>query len=441
MKSIQDLLNGKGQRLYTKAKELIPGGTQLLSKRPEMFAPNLWPAYYSRSKGYKIWDLDNVEYDDMSIMGIGACVLGYADDYIDNAVIDAIKSGSASTLNSYEEVKLAEALIDLHPWLDQIRYTKSGGEAVSVAIRIARASTRREKVLFSGYHGWSDWYLAANLANDSSLDGQLMPGLEPLGIPRGLSGTSIPFDLYNFDELLALSSKNKKDIAAIIIEPARGDYPPLEILEKIRQLADRIGAVLIFDEITSGFRECTGGIHRNFDIKPDIAIFAKGLGNGYPIAAILGKSKVMKSAQDSFISSTNWTERTGLVAAIKTIEKFESFDVSSALKSNGKKIKDIWSDAAELNNLNIKISGLDSLPSFTFNSEESVEFSTVYCVEMLKRNMLGFRQFKPSFAHDAEIIKKYKKNTYEIFKIIKNQEYNLQEIIKAHSGFYRLVKE
>ena len=419
MKSVQDLINGKGQKLYNKAKTMIPGGTQLLSKRPEMFAPNLWPAYYSRSKGYKVWDLENNEYDDMSIMGIGACVLGYADDYIDNAVIESIKSGSASTLNSFEEVQLAESLIDLHPWFQQVRYTKSGGEAVSVAIRIARASTRKEKYFFSGYHGWSDWYLAANLSNDSSLDGQLMPGLEPLGIPRGLTGTSMPFDLNNFDELLRLSSENKDDIAAIILEPARGDSPPIETLTKIRELADSIGAVLIFDEITSGFRECTGGIHRKFDIKPDIAIFAKGMGNGYPIAAILGKSKIMNSAQDTFISSTNWTERTGFVAALKTIEKFELNNVSNSLISNGKKVKSIWADAAKQNNLSIKISGLDSLPSFTFVSKDSLEHSTVYCIEMLKRNMLGFRQFKPSYAHDEKVIQRYKKNTFEIFSIIK----------------------
>lgn len=192
-------MNSKGLSVYNLAKGLIPGGTQLLSKRPEMFAPNVWPSYYSKAKGYEIWDLDNRKFIDMSIMAVGACILGYADEDVDQQVIRSIKSGVNSSLNCPEEVDLANILLDLHPWFGMIRYARSGGEAMSIAVRIARAYTDKEIVLFSGYHGWTDWYLAANLSNGKHLDGQLMPGLEPKGVPRGLSGSAIPFDANSID--------------------------------------------------------------------------------------------------------------------------------------------------------------------------------------------------------------------------------------------------
>ena len=189
----KELKEGKGVELYSFFKNIIPGGTQLLSKRPEMFAPEIWPSYYSKAKGATIWDMDNRKFVDMSIMSVGACIIGYADDEIDDAVIKSIRNGVNSSLNVPEETELAKLLIDIHPWFDMVRYCRSGGEAMNVAVRIARANTKREKILFSGYHGWTDWYLSSNLADNKNLDEQLMPGLNPLGVPRSLINTSIPF--------------------------------------------------------------------------------------------------------------------------------------------------------------------------------------------------------------------------------------------------------
>ena len=183
--SIPDFRTGTGQRLYSQAKTRIPGGTQLLSKRPEMLLPELWPAYYSKARGVEVWDLDGRRYIDMSYSGLGACVLGAADSDVDEAVRAAIAAGSMSTLNCPEEVELAELLCELHPWAEMVRYARCGGEAMAVAVRIARAHTRRDLVAFCGYHGWHDWYLAANLAEESALDGHLLPGLDPAGVPRG----------------------------------------------------------------------------------------------------------------------------------------------------------------------------------------------------------------------------------------------------------------
>ena len=158
---------GKGQDLYKKAKKIIPGGSMLLSKRPEMFLPENWPSYYSKAKGCEVWDLDDNKYYDFAGMGVTACILGYADDDVDNAVKNAINNGSMNTLNSFEEVELAEKLIDIHPWAEMIRFARTGGEACAIVIRIARAASSKDHIAFCGYHGWHDWYLSANLSDGS----------------------------------------------------------------------------------------------------------------------------------------------------------------------------------------------------------------------------------------------------------------------------------
>ena len=216
---------GRGQELYKRAKQLIPGGTQLLSKRPEMFLPEQWPSYYSKATGIEVWDLDGRRYLDMCYNGIGACILGAADPDVDAAVKDTIARGNMSTLNCPEEVELAELLCELHPWADRVRYARSGGEAMAVAARIARAATGREIVAFCGYHGWHDWYLAANLADEKSLDGHLLPGLEPAGVPRGLQGTALPFQYNRLDDLASLIQKNNVILAADVMEPIRSQEP------------------------------------------------------------------------------------------------------------------------------------------------------------------------------------------------------------------------
>jgi glutamate-1-semialdehyde 2,1-aminomutase len=433
---------GSGQRLYHNAKKLIPGGTQLLSKRPEMFAPEIWPAYYSRAKGCHIWDLDGNEFIDMSIMGIGANILGYADDDVDNAVMDAIKNGSSSSLNCHEEVELADLLIELHPWAEMVRYTRSGGEACAVAIRIARAHTKRDKVLFSGYHGWSDWYLASNLGDTDALDGQLMPGLDPNGVPRGLKDTAIPFHFNDIDELKSKTTGIEKEIAAIIVEPARGEDVPKDYLISLKEFAQEIGAVLIFDEITSGFRMCAGGIHLNYCVNPDMAVFAKSMANGYAMASIIGTETVMSSAQSTFISSTNWTERIGPVAAIATIKKYVNENVANHIIKIGNEVKSVWTKMADKHGLMINVTGLPTLAAFSFEDENNQAMMTFFTIDMLNKGFLGFRQFKPSFAHKADDVIKYKKAVDDVFhKIVITPINELLNTPIAHTGLHRLTKE
>ena len=204
---------GKGQELYKRAKTLIPGGTMLLSKRPEKFLPEHWPAYFSKSKGCKVWDLDGNEFTDVSIMGVGPNILGYGHDEVDRAVMETVRKGNMSTFNCPEEVYLAEKLIEMHPWADMVRLARTGGEANAIAIRIARAATGKDNIAFCGYHGWHDWYLSANLGDKKNLAGHLMPGLDPAGVPSKLKNTTFPFNYNNYDELLEVVNNN--DIGVI----------------------------------------------------------------------------------------------------------------------------------------------------------------------------------------------------------------------------------
>jgi len=442
MIDINTLKNSKGPELYKRAKALIPGGTQLLSKRPEMFAPEVWPAYYSKAKGCRVWDLDGREFIDMSIMAVGACILGYADEDVDAAVVESIHKGVNSSLNCPEEVELAEALMELHPWFDMVRYARGGGEALSIAVRIARAKTKRDTVLFSGYHGWTDWYLAANLADESGLDGQLMPGLEPSGVPRGLAGTAIPFHFNDIDSLRETIRGKESEIAAIIIEPARGEDAPGEYLQTLREISSEIGAVLIYDEITSAYRMCAGGIHRRYGIYPDIAVFAKSMANGYAMAAILGTEEVMQAAQSTFVSSTNWTERIGPTAALATLKKYQETQTDKHIISIGNKTQQIWRDAALKASLQVDVTGLPTLSAFGFKSDKSMELNTRFSIEMLQRGFLGFRQFKPSLAHGDAELNKYKNAVEDVFLLLSKLPND--EIISspvAHTGLHRLTKE
>ncbi len=435
----------KGIKLWSKAKKIIPGGTQLLSKRAEMFLPNQWPSYYKKAKGVEVWDLDGNKYIDMSLMGVGSCILGYADPDVSKAVKKVIEQGSISTLNSPEEVELAELLLKLHPWAGMARFARTGGEAMAIAVRIARAQTKKDRVAFCGYHGWSDWYLAANLADKSNLDGHLLPGLEPSGVPRVLKGTAIPFH-YNKIEELEKIVRQHKDIGAIVMEPIRHQPPRDNFLKKIRKIAFEIGAVLIFDEITSGWRFNIGGVHLKYGVNPDIAVFGKAMSNGFPMAAIIGKKKVMQAAQTTFISSTYWTERIGSAAALATIDKMISHDVPGHLDKIGKLIGEGWQGLADIHQLKIKIEGLPPLINFSFNygEKENQALSTLFTQEMLRRGFLASKSVYVSYSHKEKDVEKYLDNVDKVFRIIKKaiDKKNVYQLLKgpvAQTGFQRLT--
>ncbi len=432
----------RGKALWKKAKKIIPGGSQLLSKNSEQFLPEQWPSYYKKAKGIEVWDLDGNRFLDFSIMGVGSCILGYADPDVNKAVKNAIDNGSMCTLNCPEEIELADVLLKMHPWAGKVRYARTGGEVMTVAIRIARAFSGKDRIAFCGYHGWHDWYLSANLAEDRNLDGHLLPGLKPLGVPRGLRGTTFPFTYNNVEELESIMRNN--EIGVIVMEPLRNYYPEDGFLNKVRALANKHNAVLIFDEITSGFRLNVGGAHQLLGVEPDITVYAKAISNGYPMGAVVGKSSVMDKAEESFISSTYWTERIGPAAALATIKKMKEENVPRHLVRTGDMITSGWQELAKKSGIKIKTSGISPLTHFSFDYQNPREIMTLFTQEMLKRGFLARDSVYVSYSHKEKYVKMYLKTTGEVFKTIKRAidkrcVSKLLEGPVAHTGFRRLT--
>ena len=431
---------GKGQKLYSKAKQIVAGGNMLLSKRPEMFLPEQWPSYFSKSKGCEVWDLDGKKYID-TLMMPGTNSLGYNYEEIDEAVKETINSGNMSTLNAPEEVELTERLVELHPWADMARFARSGGEANSVAIRLARAASGKDNVAFCGYHGWHDWYLASNLSDSKGLDGHLLPGLDPHGVPKNLKDSVHPFEYNNFDKLEEIVKT--KNIGVIKMEVYRNKEPENNFLHRVRKLANEHNIVLVFDECTSGFRKNFGGLHKLYDVEPDIAMFGKALGNGYAVTAVLGKREVMQAAEKSFISSTFWTERIGSSAALATLKAMDKEKSWEKITSTGESINKEWIKLSQEYELPITISGLAALTTFTFKSKNALAYKTLITQEMLKKGYLAATAVYVCTAHTPEIIKTYLENLKPLFQTIKECEEG-RDVMKllegpiAHSGFKRL---
>lgn len=434
----------KGQALYEKARRLIPGGTQLLSKRPEMFLPGQWPGYYVKAKGATVVDVDGNTFTDMSLCGIGATVLGYADPDVNAAVKAAVDDGNMTTQNCPEEVALAELMVEIHPWAQMVRFGRAGGETMAMAVRIARAATGRQMIAFCGYHGWHDWYLSANLADDSALDGHLLAGLAPKGVPRGLKGLMHPFQYNDVEALKKIVQQHGENLAAIVMEPVRNEPMP-GFLKEVRAIASEAGAVLLFDEVTAGFRINTGGIHLTQGVEPDLAVFAKALGNGYPMTAVIGRGAIMSAAQDTFISSTAWTERVGPAAALATIKKHRANDVGSHLVRIGKRVMDGWRAAAAAAKLEVEIYGIPPIGHIGFkNSKPPTALRSLFTQLMLDRGYLAKDAFYAMYAHTDEHVDGYIAACGEAFEIMAGalKAGTVEDMLRgpvAHSGFQRLT--
>lgn len=433
----------KGQKLWKRAKRVIPGGNMLLSKRAEMFLPDQWPAYFDRTEGCRVWDLDGREYIDAGFMAIGTNTLGYSHPEVDDSVREVVTKGNMSTLNAPEEVLLAERLVQINdPWADMVRFARSGGEANAIAIRIARAATGRDGVAICGYHGWHDWYLSANLADDANLDGHLLPGLSPRGVPRSLAGNTFPFlynDLAALEELVATGK-----IGVIKMEVVRNVEPKDDFLHKVRALADTNNIVLVFDECTSGFRETFGGLHRKYGVQPDMAVYGKTLGNGYAITAVLGRRSVMEAAQSTFISSTFWTERIGSAAALKTLEVMEREESWSRITETGNAYRARLLEVAGAHGVEVAISGLPSLTTWSIPGDNSAAYKTLITQEMLKRGFLAPPAFYASLAHTPEVLDLTFAALDEVLALVakcQNGEAALEYLLDGpvcHTGFNRL---
>jgi glutamate-1-semialdehyde aminotransferase len=412
-------MKNTGQELYQRAKELIPGGTQLFGKRPELYLPDFWPAYYSKASGCEIWDMDGRKYLDFTMVGIGTSVLGYADKDVNEAVVNAINRGNLTTLNAPEEVELAEMLLKRHPWADMVRYARSGGELMAIAIRIARAASCKSKIAFCGYHGWHDWYLSANITNRQNLDKHLLPNLAPLGVPEGLQDLMYPFEYNNIQSLKDLISSEGKGLGVIVMEPCKNDGPDINFLMEVRKIATDNNIVLIFDEITSGFRQTDGGMHMLYGVYPDMCAFGKTISNGIPMSALVGIREVMESAENTFISSTYWTDRAGPSAAIAFLNKYSKLNVGTRLLEIGNHLQEGFKLAAKNAGLNITISGIPQLTAFRLEVDDWPAVLTLYTHKMLERGFLASDRCYSNYAHTDEYIEKFMSSVNEVFILLK----------------------
>ena len=390
----------------------------LLSKNPDVILPDYWPSYFYKTDKTHVWTDDKKKYLDMMCY-VGQNTLGYNNPNVDKEVIRKIKLGNMSTLNSTEEVQLAEELLNIHKWAGMAKFARSGGEANALAIRVARAASKKDHVAICGYHGWHDWYLSVNLKNKNNLNAHLLPGLEPLGVPKILKNTVHPFSYGNINQLYDIIKKF--DLAAVKMEVGRSTLPNVDFINEVRELTAKKKIILIFDECTSGFRRTKGGLHLSIKVNPDIAMFGKALGNGFGITAVIGKTKFMERAKKSFISSTFWTERIGFVAGINTLKTMQKINSWEKLIKSGKYINSQWIKLSKKYELPLRVSGIESITQFTFERNHNL-YKTFITQELLKKKILGSSLIFLNIYHTKKIIDDYIKELDKIFCKIKEYE-------------------
>ena len=391
--------------IHERAKALIPGTTQLISRRPTRAALGVSPIYAERAKGCRIWDVDGNEYIDWT-SAVGPVILGYADEVVDDAVRAQIARGSIYSIVQESAVELAEELVRIVPSAEMVRYCKGGGEACTIAVRIARGVTGRDKVLFCGYHGWHDWYQAANIGAERLAD-HLFNGIEPIGVPRGLEGTSMPFAYGDLESLEQLLTTHDGEVACIIMEPMRSEEPPAGYLAGVRELATRYGVVLIFDEVSSGFRIALGSAQEYTGVTPDLSVFAKAISNGYPMGAVVGKREFMQPATQMFISSAYWDDNIGVAAALATLRELERRDAVSHFNRIGALFKEQINQAAAAVGLDARCEGVAAHPGIRFQLEEpadAAKVNTLFVQENARRGVILAAGFMFNCAHgEAEV--------------------------------------
>lgn len=434
----------RSMELYHEAMNLIPGATQLISRRPTRYAYGFSPAYAISGKGSRFTDVDGNVFIDW-VSGIGATILGYCDSIVDNAVKRQIDLGTMYSVSHPIELELAELLINRIPCAEMVRFAKGGGDACAIAIRIARGTTGKDKILFSGYHGWHDWYLAAN-HDTGELDTHLFPGIDPVGVPKALKNTALPFAYDDLDALSCLLDAHHNDVAAIMMEPLRSDFPSEGYLQGVRDLADKHGVLLIFDEVSTGFRPSSAGIQPVVDVQPDIAVFAKSISNGYPMGAVVGSRDAMEPAARMFISSTYWSDTIGIRAAITTLEEIESRQTAKTIHKTGRILKTEVNALFQKYSVPVTCAGVDWHPYLQFEAgHDSPLLQTLFIQEMAKRSIHMGTSFYINASHGESEVAETLDAIRDVSLIIRNAldadvVSDLLETTPQTEVFHRLVK-
>ncbi len=410
----------RSMEMHQRLLELIPGGTQLISRRPTRYALGVSPVVATRGKGSRIWDVDGHEYIDW-VSAIGSVILGYADPVVDQAVKQQIDRGTNFSITHELELELAELLVERIPCAEMVRYARGGGDACAVAARIARGSTGRDRILFCGYHGWHDWYQAANHGSDGDLDEHLFPGIEPIGVPSALAGTAIPFAYGDLDGLGERLDRYRGEVAAVMMEPMRSELPAEGYLEGVASLCRDHDVVLIFDEVSTGFRPSDAGVQPVLGVEPDMAVFAKSISNGYAMGAVVGRRDVMAPADRMFVSSTYWGETVGLAATVATLTELRNRNTAQTLARTGAALKQRLNDVASDVGVSICCTGVDYHPHLEFSVEDPVlrnKIATLYVQEMAKRGHHGYASFYLNESQGEVEIEMVSDAAREVFALI-----------------------
>jgi len=367
------------EELYSKATSLIPGGTQTFSKAPAQHVDGVSPRMLQRGEGCKVWDVDDNEFIDY-MMGLGPNILGYGDEEILNAAYEGAKVGVISSLAHPLESELAEVLISKIPCAEMVRFGKNGSDVTTAAVRLARAYTGRDKILCCGYHGWHDWFIGSTSRN--------------LGVPKAVQDLTIKFFYNDIDSLLNAFNEHRGEIAAVIMEPVNFIEPEDGFLENVKSITHENGAVLIFDEVITGFRMAIGGAQSYYNVMPDLACFGKAMANGYPISALVGSTNIMSVFEEVFFSGTFSGELASISAALATISALEKRGTLEHIDRMGLHLKKGYDDLVSSLDLShvTEMIGYGWWPEYVFYDEHgkvSLEIQSLFQQEIVRRGILS----------------------------------------------------
>jgi len=403
----------RSRQLYEEAVELMPGASQTMSKRPTAFAMGAMPIYLQRGEGCVVWDVDGNRYIDY-IGALGPITLGYRYPAVDEAVRRQLDDGMIFSMMSPVEVEAAKAVVDMVPCAEMVRFLKTGAESTAAAARIARAYTGKELIVSSGYHGWLDTWTAERDTNAAR------------GVPKAYKDSIVGFsfgDTTSDKSLEAVLEKHKGKVAAIVMEAASystmdtGDY-----MKWVRELADKHGVLLVYDEIVTGFRVALGGAQEYFEVTPDIACFAKGISNGMPVAAVAGKREIMKTTADLLISSTYGGDAVSLAAVVAALGEYRKTDYIDHIRTQGRRLVDGMNSIAKEIGLRLEFRGWPVMSSFAFGYEAAAnnDLMTLLLQEMARRGILLRRGglIFINYSHKAEHIDQTLAACREVFPLL-----------------------
>jgi glutamate-1-semialdehyde 2,1-aminomutase len=398
------------RQMLERALKAIPLGSQTFSKSKTAYPEGVSPHFIKRGDGSHVWDVDGNEYIDF-VNGLASITLGYNDPDVTDAVKAQLEEGTIFSLPHEIEIKVAEKIIEMVPCAEMVRFGKNGSDATAGAIRLARANTKRDHVAVCGYHGWQDWYIGSTSRN--------------LGVPSSVRDLTHSFTYNDLDSLERLFKKYSDQVAAVIIEPMNSTEPNNGFLEGVKVLAQKNGAILIFDETITGFRYANGGAQEYFGVIPDLAIFGKGMANGYPVSVVTGRAEIMKLMEEVFFSFTFGGETLSLAAALTAMTKLQQEPVVKTLWEQGRKIKKGVNTLIRKHNLEnvLSITGKDCWSFLIFKDTDVYsqwELKTLFLQEVFARGVLTLGTHNMSYAYSDEDISKLLKVYDEVFGVIKD---------------------